>query len=305
MGTEAKVAKILESPQWVQHLSKQFKHPVHGVKYRADLDSVTRTLHDNELPPMYLVAAKELEGSSIPRSSETKRRVLAEKVDQENSVTFFVSHRWLTDTAPDDNENSKAKTLYNFAEWWSSYWHGKERKTPLKVYFWIDYACIDQDDKAEGILCLPLYISACGGIVECMRTTGWKAESQGQGYYTRGWCLLEANLAFKYQIAGAAPFVLGVGWDFPRLNKKEYQAQLKEKDGQFAKVKSYAERFLRFEKRGLLRASKGNLREVDDKDYIEHLEGVVESIQVYLPERKQGTKITYGGATVEARVLTA
>ena len=68
----------------------------------------------------------------------------------------------------------------------------------------------NQEHKAEGILCLPLYISACGGIVEYDRSTGWKAERRGKGYSTRGWCLLEANLAFKYRIAGVTPFVVGV-----------------------------------------------------------------------------------------------
>ena len=107
METERKVCEILVSSSWVQHLSKQFKHPVHGVKYRADLKAIAKTLRDRELPPILLVDATQLKnGASFPRSSETTRLVLAEKIVEENSVTFFVSHRWLTDAKPDDNRDS-------------------------------------------------------------------------------------------------------------------------------------------------------------------------------------------------------
>jgi len=141
----------------------------------------------------------------------------------ENSFVFFVSHRWFGTrkaVAPDDANNSKAKSLFNFAKWFEAYWHAKYQRKLRKVYYWMDYFGIDQVDsekRINGINALPLYISACSGTVEVM---GVGDQSHNHGYYTRAWCLLETVLAFRFQLAGAAPFILPTDWKPKELEEE-------------------------------------------------------------------------------------
>lgn len=60
----------------------------------------------------------------------------------------MVSHRWArpstdNDAHPDFEDNRKAKQLVEYAKKWA------EGILQFETYFWIDYSCIDQDEKGN------------------------------------------------------------------------------------------------------------------------------------------------------------
>ena len=54
--------------------------------------------------------------------------------------------------------------------------------------FWVDYACVDQDDPSPGIAALPLYVGACP-VILCHET---------DGYEDRAWTRVERVLSLAY-----------------------------------------------------------------------------------------------------------
>jgi len=97
----------------------------------------------------------------------------------------FISHRWLSDDHPDDDENSKMQHLHQLAV-----------DNPEFLYFWIDYMCVPQDNKAEqakAILSLPHYIKRCGTLITLCGNSG---RSKLDVYKRRGWCRLEQLSTF-------------------------------------------------------------------------------------------------------------
>lgn len=104
---------------------------------------------------------------------------------------FFIemfSHRWCSSEAPDDRSNAKATVLVQWAKYrWSC---------GLATFFWVDYACIDQNNIAPGVCMLPLYVSSCNNIV-CYDTPEYGA---------RAWCRVE-RLLFTAFVAPNSEFV--------------------------------------------------------------------------------------------------
>lgn len=129
----------------------------------------------------------------IPHSAEKKTIDLheASRRAKGSKLRFFIemfSHRWISRCAPDDAQNSKARAL---VEW------GKQRQAvDLYTFFWVDYACIDQNDIAPGVCMLPLYVSSCNNIV-CYDTPD---------YESRAWCRIE-RLIFIAFVAPNNEFV--------------------------------------------------------------------------------------------------
>ena len=99
----------------------------------------------------------------IPRSDEGYALPLAEAAELARAAgkRFFLemfSHRWCSRGQPDDDENSKAKALVQWAKYrWA---------TGLASFFWIDYTCIDQENVSLGVIMLPLYVASCNSLVK-------------------------------------------------------------------------------------------------------------------------------------------
>ena len=79
---------------------------------------------------------------------------------------------------PDDAERSKAKALIEFGKWFkractAPFGEGLPGSETgavtihkdLEIYWWIDWACTDQDDPGPDMAALPAYAAVCHGIV--------------------------------------------------------------------------------------------------------------------------------------------
>ena len=133
-------------------------------------------------PAMVLVDPADIARlGRIPEYSEEQSITMSEahKRAQEKGLRFFVeffSHRWICKNRPDDDENSQAASLVE----WALY----RRANGLDSYFWIDYSCINQQDVAPGVTMLPLYVASSNNIL-CY---------DAPGYETRAWCRIERTL---------------------------------------------------------------------------------------------------------------
>lgn len=115
---------------------------------------------------------------------------------------FMCSHRWLRPSTsrsvshPDDKRNSKARILVEFANWYVA--NRQEIDLHTKVFFFIDFSCIDQDSPLSGTLMLPLYVATCHNVV-CFETPDFSE---------RAWCLLEVFMGCVLCYGGDYPFVI-------------------------------------------------------------------------------------------------
>lgn len=301
----ANVKALLTSKEWLEALRVPKSND--ASKERPNLKNLQTLLKKAKLPPLVLVDADTLEKGPIPRSDQSNKLTSGEKVDVANSFVFFVSHRWFgvgPNATPDDKDNSKARSLFNFAKWFEVYWHGKNRGRARKIYFWMDYFGIDQLDatkRAHGISAIPLYVSACGGTIECMANVD---QYHNHGYYTRAWCLLEAALAFKFQLAGAAPFILPFTWRFKEMDEAQYNIlKVKTEDG-IGVVKKFAARYVKKQNTALGNPVGAELSNEDDKKYIEHLLDLATTVKgLEFKGRQQSTVLAFGDTEVEARVM--
>lgn len=145
-------------------------------------------------PPMTLVHwATIARLGRIPHSSEGESISMdkAAAIAECHGMRFFIemfSHRWCSPDAPDDEANSKAAALVEWAKYrWSC---------GLATFFWVDYACIDQKDISPGVCMLPLYVSSCNNIL-CYDSPEYEA---------RAWCRVE-RLMFTAFVAPNNEFI--------------------------------------------------------------------------------------------------
>ena len=115
---------------------------------------------------------------------------------------FMCSHRWLRPSTqrtvyhPDDENNSKARILADFAKWYTE--NRQQIDLHTKDFFFIDFSCIDQDSPLSGTLMLPLYVATCHNVV-CFETSDFSE---------RAWCLLEVFMGCVLCHGGDFPFVI-------------------------------------------------------------------------------------------------
>lgn len=126
-------------------------------------------------------------------------------VDGHHLSVRFLSHRWERPhycekcgdgtcsvvAHPDTEDNIKARVL---GEWGRDLYNEDDPRPfrPEDTYFWIDHACIDQDNapsKMSGITLLPLCIACCANGLVCF--VGSTRE-----YADRAWTALERVLAY-------------------------------------------------------------------------------------------------------------
>jgi hypothetical protein len=151
-------------------------------------------------PPMRLVHWKRLDYlGRIPHYDEQEavHAVAAIEAFGARSVeVFMVSHRWLRPSLdrkqahPDGPGNEKAEALNQFSLWrrqWVLHYHG----FLPEIYYWIDYTCIDQNNTADAVVLLPLWVACCERFVRI----------ETDDYEERTWCRVEQLLSYVFSFA--------------------------------------------------------------------------------------------------------
>ena len=136
-----------------------------------------------DIPPLRLVKGSTLAKlKRFPRSDEAAHIIVVKDLATYNELgcplPTFVSHRWGTLTSADTPDNQQALALLRHLDsfWGADEWH--------ENYYWIDWACIDQDDpqvKWRQVQALPVYMRCCNFFVGLC----WGK------YFQRAWCRLE------------------------------------------------------------------------------------------------------------------
>ncbi|EGD78438.1 hypothetical protein PTSG_09133 [Salpingoeca rosetta] len=208
-----------------------------------------RIVKQSGLPPMRVLPAAWLKARNgacrIPRSHEgltvdAEQAVCTSIVNKCRPVIVMVSHRWLDpdNHRPDDEDNSKAKALFEFTKWLE--WKiqrddvtGVPKSQHPLIFLWIDWACINQGDdipeteenmpqlmkaRAPYIDSLSVY-TACCHLVTCFEGAG------PDDYGSRPWCLVERIAAYVYIPNGQLPFIVQDGFvhqqQLPTRSKRE------------------------------------------------------------------------------------
>ena len=86
---------------------------------------------------------------------------------------------------PDDAEHSKARALIEYAAWFKRKAMANQvidiaRDTNLEIFWWIDWACTDQDNPGPDMAALPAYAAVCAGMV-----AAWSDEYAGRAWVRR------------------------------------------------------------------------------------------------------------------------
>ena len=166
------------------------------------------------------------------------RRCGADADNRPKAVLLFYSHRWKRPNwsedlgkdlpwasaerqqamregkrfgDPDDAARSKAKALIAYGDWLKRARLSEDTDgtlvdisvdRDLEIFWWIDWACSDQDAPGPDIAALPAFAAACAGIV-----AAWSPE-----YASRAWCQVELLMAHAFMTRGDKVFVVPDGF---------------------------------------------------------------------------------------------
>ena len=143
------------------------------------------------------------------------RRCGADGFNKPKAVLLFYSHRWKRPNwseelgkdlpwasterqqamregkrfgDPDDAARSKAKALIAYGDWFKRFKlngsHGDlvdiSGDADLEIFWWIDWACTDQDNPGPDMAALPAYAAVCAGMV-----AAWSDEYAGRAWVRR------------------------------------------------------------------------------------------------------------------------
>ena len=271
------VHEALSNPEW---------KAAGSIKPGESYSKKAKIIRQIGAPEMMLLPAKTLATlRRLPRSSEARQYLVPlDSLDERTDRIFMVSHRWLRpeQDLPDDEDDSKALALMNFAMWFSVWYHPGRN-----VFFWMDFCSVDQDDPKPGIISLPLYVAACGGMVY-FDTPDADA---------RAWCRVERILGFAFQEAGAAPYIIQKG--FTCLEPPETPGPREE-------MKRAGEAAMMRSQRLLSNPLDGILTHDDDWELVRRLTALSQTIQVIWESRSNtaaGTELEFGRTVVNGREL--
>jgi hypothetical protein len=195
-------------------------------------------MRDAGLPNMRVIAADTIERlGRIPRSNEGHAVDALEAVKANGSVpitgaakTFilFFSHRWIRGDwceelkkdlkwgsperqaamaaghhigDPDDADHSKAKALIEYTKFQKRMLAAIIPPDKIKIYFWIDWPCVNQDDNCADMATLPAYVAVSSIILAYLEND----------YVSRAWCMVELLMAYAYSAAGQQVYAINKG----------------------------------------------------------------------------------------------
>ena len=151
-------------------------------------------------PAMRLLHWRSLvELGRIPRSDEGKAIDAIKGIDAFGAPTvevFMVSHRWLRPSLdpslshPDNPNGDKIRAINEFSQWrrqWVLHQHG----FLPEIYYWIDYSCMNQENTADAVPLLPLWVAACERFLRI----------ETEDYDERAWCRVEPLLSYVFSFA--------------------------------------------------------------------------------------------------------
>jgi hypothetical protein len=151
-------------------------------------------------PPMRLLHWGTLARlGRIPHSDEGQARDALEGIDAYGAPlveVFMVSHRWLrpsldrASSHPDTPGNDKARALNEFSTWRRK-WVKTRHDFEPEIFYWLDYSCVDQNNPAEAVLLLPLWVACCERFLRI----------ETDDYEERTWCRVEPLLSYVYSFA--------------------------------------------------------------------------------------------------------
>ncbi|KAF4832580.1 hypothetical protein CGCSCA4_v013595 [Colletotrichum siamense] len=121
----------------------------------------------------------------LPKSSENLTRRFGDDGDEELYV-IFMSYTWSKQKrvggfSPDDMENTKYHQMMSALE---SFLLEHPDVDPKTVCVWLDWACIDQDNRGvqtRGVAALPMCVAQCNAMISITE----------DNYYERAWCCVE------------------------------------------------------------------------------------------------------------------
>ena len=111
---------------------------------------------------------------------------------------------------PDDADHTKATALIEYAKWLKracALGSGLSKETQpagitknkkMEIFWWIDWACTNQDDPGPDMAALPAYAAACAGI----------AAAWNDVYKDRAWCQVELLVAYAFMRTGSKVWVV-------------------------------------------------------------------------------------------------
>ena len=180
------------------------------------------------LAPMVVVPFPAfVDAGKIPRRSVKEGEPTHVAIDEvgEGGKVLFISQRWLTPKpavgrpSPDDAELTKYTAVVKAAKAWAA----REGVAEEKLYIWIDYSSVDQDDLSEltkGVNSLGLFVCSADAFITI----------EHPDYFDRGWCLLECVFADASKVPR---FVMTAGGDLKKETAEDRVALKKPHEGSF------------------------------------------------------------------------
>lgn len=217
-------------------------------------DSIVPILIEECQAPMMVVPYKDwLKCERIPRSSDRVTRLVSKSSnanrrspspsasasmnsasDHDDDFVVFVSHRWWNNELPDDDQNSKYMIVTHALDCLISH-HDVD---PARLVIWVDFACIDQDDKelqAQGIASLISYAARSDTVVTPVQdepdaiASFSKAEHPADlhNYGERAWCRLETYIFMCVGEVLQRPIAcFGYGKSYPKAERNTVMRRL-------------------------------------------------------------------------------
>lgn len=114
---------------------------------------------------------------------------------------------------PDDAAHDKARALIEFGDWFQTHRMSNPdiakyfpRSVPydynVKVFFWIDWCCTNQDAPGPDMAALPAYVGACK-----LMLAEWTEEYSG-----RAWCQVELLMGYGFMSGGDNVLAIAPGF---------------------------------------------------------------------------------------------
>jgi len=101
---------------------------------------------------------------------------------------------------PDGAQHEKAVALIEWSVWYATCIAGSSSID--NIFFWIDWPCVDQENKGPSMAALPAYVAASHNIV-----AAWTHDYDG-----RAWCQVERMMACSYMAEGDRIYAFGEGF---------------------------------------------------------------------------------------------